>query len=202
MERIVKPPEERKKELVEMAKKLFSERGYEKTKISDITQALNVSHGLIHHYFKSKADVFDAVIDNILEDKLAIVSEAANNHKMSFNEKLEKIFTLITKQSYDQKGIFTAIYTGGNEELLYRVARRKVARFAPLLEQMIKDGHEKGELDCPNPKATAWFCMYGEFGMMNIYTEDMKLEEMIGEIKEMYARALGLKKKESIPCQN
>ena len=45
--RISKEPEERKQEIVETAMKLFCEKGYEKTSISDIAKEMNVAQGLL-----------------------------------------------------------------------------------------------------------------------------------------------------------
>ena len=41
-------------QLIEIATKLFSERGFENTPLSVICETANVSKGLIFHHFKSK----------------------------------------------------------------------------------------------------------------------------------------------------
>ena len=63
--RISKEPEERKQEIVETAMKLFCEKGYEKTSISDIAKEMNVAQGLLYRYFSSKEVLFDTVIEQI-----------------------------------------------------------------------------------------------------------------------------------------
>ena len=45
---------DKKEQLIEIATKLFSERGYENTSLSAVCEAANVSKGLISHHFKSK----------------------------------------------------------------------------------------------------------------------------------------------------
>ena len=44
--RITKEPEVRKQEILDMALKLFGEKGYEKTSIADIAKAIGVAQGL------------------------------------------------------------------------------------------------------------------------------------------------------------
>ena len=52
--RISKEPEARKQEILETAMKLFAEKGYEKTSISDIAKEIGVAQGLCYRYFPSK----------------------------------------------------------------------------------------------------------------------------------------------------
>ena len=46
---------DKREELLEIATRLFSERGYENTPLSMVCEAANVSKGLISHHFKSKS---------------------------------------------------------------------------------------------------------------------------------------------------
>ena len=49
--------EERRKAILMTALKLFVERGYHDTKITDIAEAVPMSTGLMFHYFESKEDL-------------------------------------------------------------------------------------------------------------------------------------------------
>ena len=44
--RITKEPEERKQEILDTAMRIFYEKGYEKTSITDIARAIGVAQGL------------------------------------------------------------------------------------------------------------------------------------------------------------
>ena len=191
MARNVKPPEERKREIVEMAKKLFAEQGYEKTQINDITNALNVSHGLVYHYFKSKSEVFDAVIDSLLEYGSNAVLNVVEDTSLNPEEKFRKWFSLANEQPVDMARILDDIL--GNNEMLDRIALRKVETFAPLMEKLIKEGCEKGYFNCKYPKLAASFCMYGGLGMKN-HTQDTGMEVLTDFLNDMYSRVLGINK--------
>ena len=52
--RISKDPEVRKKELIDIATKLFEERGYERVSVRDILSEVNGAPGMFYYYFKSK----------------------------------------------------------------------------------------------------------------------------------------------------
>lgn len=51
-----KPPEIRKKELIDTAAELFAEKGYEAVSIRDILEKVHGAPGMFYYYFKSKQD--------------------------------------------------------------------------------------------------------------------------------------------------
>jgi AcrR family transcriptional regulator len=55
--------DKRKTKILERTLRLFAINGFDSVTIDDITVACNCSHGLFYHYFKSKEDVFNALIE-------------------------------------------------------------------------------------------------------------------------------------------
>lgn len=53
----------RRAELLDVALRLFAERGYEATTIADISATTGTAHGLVYHYFRSKDDLLLAVLE-------------------------------------------------------------------------------------------------------------------------------------------
>ncbi|WP_438838359.1 TetR/AcrR family transcriptional regulator [Streptococcus pluranimalium] len=64
--------ERTKETILEVAANLFLTKGYEQTRISDIIGGLDgLTKGAIYHYFKSKEDIFEAVVKEIgLQNKI------------------------------------------------------------------------------------------------------------------------------------
>lgn len=56
--RITKEPEERKQEILDTAMRLFYEKGYEKTSITDIAKAIGVAPGIVLPIFSVKRSPF------------------------------------------------------------------------------------------------------------------------------------------------
>lgn len=57
-------PEQRKSQILEAAKKLFSKKGYYKTQIADIVESTNIARGTIYNYFKNKDDIFITLLED------------------------------------------------------------------------------------------------------------------------------------------
>jgi AcrR family transcriptional regulator len=79
MSRIVKPPEERRKELIGAALKLFCEKGYEQTSIRDILEAVGGEVGMFYHYFESKDEVFRLALEKYMDDFIGEVAALAGS---------------------------------------------------------------------------------------------------------------------------
>lgn len=58
VERKIREKEELKDNILKAAKKLFLERGIEKTSIRNIADEIEYSPGIIYHYFKDKNEIF------------------------------------------------------------------------------------------------------------------------------------------------
>lgn len=67
--------EKTRAEIVDSAKALFYERGYDGTTFSDIVEAAGVYRGNINYYFKTKDDILLAVIDRHREEFDALMAE-------------------------------------------------------------------------------------------------------------------------------
>lgn len=55
--------EQRRAQLIDAALDLFSERGFEATRVADIAQAAGVAQGLLYHYFPTKEALLAAIIE-------------------------------------------------------------------------------------------------------------------------------------------
>jgi AcrR family transcriptional regulator len=54
---------DRKKQILAAAVEVFAERGFHRTRVSDIAKRAGVAYGLIYHYFDSKDAVLNAVFE-------------------------------------------------------------------------------------------------------------------------------------------
>ncbi|BBY14430.1 TetR/AcrR family transcriptional regulator [Mycolicibacterium litorale] len=82
----VRPPRarmtgsERRQQLVEIAKSLFAQRGYEGTSIEEIAQRANVSKPVVYEHFGGKEGLYAVVVDREMSALLdGITSSLTNN---------------------------------------------------------------------------------------------------------------------------
>ena len=57
---------EAKERIINAAVKLFAEKGFDGTTVSEIAEQAQVNKALIYYYFKSKADILDYLVQTLL----------------------------------------------------------------------------------------------------------------------------------------
>ena len=88
-----KHPEETVQLILDVAFRLFMEKGYERTSIQDIIDRLGgLSKGAIYHHFKSKDDILMAVTDRMTAQSNQMLADIRDCGNLSGREKLKRIF--------------------------------------------------------------------------------------------------------------
>ncbi|WP_124058952.1 TetR/AcrR family transcriptional regulator [Vaginisenegalia massiliensis] len=147
--------EESRRQILEVASRLFAEKGYDNTTIQDIVKGLNgMTKGVIYHHFKSKQDIFEQILELYSEDHKAVQIEADNG--------LEKIKALllsellnVNKQSigYSGKVILSTPRMIGEQ---YRVTFEELA---PYIKTWIDEGIQDGSIKTEYPLELAELIM-------------------------------------------
>ena len=63
--------------ILDVASRLFAEKGYDKTPTSEIAQEAGVAEGTLYHHFGSKDGIFLTIFDELLEEYLAVAEALA-----------------------------------------------------------------------------------------------------------------------------
>ena len=77
---------DKRQHILEVATKLFSERGFEKTPLSAVCESANVSKGLIFHHFKNKNNLLREIFKSITE--LIVQINESKTNQLSGKERL------------------------------------------------------------------------------------------------------------------
>lgn len=141
-----KHPEETVQLILDVAFRLFLEKGYEHTSIQDIINQLGgLSKGAIYHHFKSKEEILMAVTDRMTAESNQMLAVIRDRTDLTGQEKLKTIF----KESINrpvQNDIFTAAPNFSSNprllcSLLYETIHDSAPNYIlPILEQGIADG--------------------------------------------------------------
>ena len=68
-----------REQLIEVATRLFAEKGYEDTSIEDVLAAAGVSRGALYHHFAGKDALFGAVVESVENRVMADLAAAAGD---------------------------------------------------------------------------------------------------------------------------
>ena len=84
--------EERPQEITEAALAAFAEKGYAATKVDEVAKRAGVSKGLLYLYFKTKEDLFKAVIRSFVVPKIDELTAIIDSSELSSEEFLRGPF--------------------------------------------------------------------------------------------------------------
>lgn len=56
-----------KEQILTVALKLFSKRGYEAVSVSEIAGELGITKGALYRHYKNKRDIFDSIVKRMFE---------------------------------------------------------------------------------------------------------------------------------------
>lgn len=160
MTRIVKKAEERRLEIVKAARFLFQKKEYDNTTIQDVIDYLGIAKGTIYHYFKSKEELLEAVIEDIVDETVNGLQELV---KHTGGNPLDKLQALIEAGniSDDNSEVLDHLHRPGNMAMHTRLIAATIVRMAPLYAELVAQGCEEGLFQTDNPLECAEFILTG-----------------------------------------
>lgn len=66
---------EAKERIIDASIKLFSEKGFDATRVNEIAEAANVNKALIYYYFKSKEEILDYLVNALFDSVTSLVTD-------------------------------------------------------------------------------------------------------------------------------
>jgi AcrR family transcriptional regulator len=155
--------------LLRAALKSFARRGYAGTSVQHIVGAARVSKPVLYYYFKDKAAIFEALVDEAHDERYRRMREAASLGN-TVAEKLEEIVAAIfefslVNQELMRLAFATAFAASGEVPGALR-CHEKGRRNYDFMRALIQDGQGSGELD---NRFTLDELAMGIFGQLNTY---------------------------------
>ena len=142
--------EDRPAEITEAAMKAFAEQGFAATKVADVAKRAGVSKGLLYLYFRTKEDLFKAVIRSFIAPKIDALTQTVEESQLSAEAFLRGPFLELAKSIPNSRARILArlmISEGPRHpDLVEWYWKNVVAKGLAALRTVIRRGVESGEL--------------------------------------------------------
>ena len=142
--KVIKNGEERKHEILDIAKELFIEKGYENTSIVNILEKVGIAKGTLYYYFTSKEEILDAIIDRISEKIFYKAQEISKDPSLSVQEKILGVVMSLNIEDDKEKKIVNNIHNPQNLLMHQKQFDSIIDNVVPILTKVICEGIEKG----------------------------------------------------------
>ncbi|GCE07329.1 TetR/AcrR family transcriptional regulator [Dictyobacter aurantiacus] len=155
MVRTVKEQEytQRRSAILDMVQQLIYRQGYEQMTIQDVVDELKISKGAFYHYFASKQDVLEALLERMIDEAERLLIPIVQDPALPILVKFQRFFDAINRYKTDQKTLLLEIvrvwYADDNIIVRHKSRAIGIRRMAPLFSALIRQGIEEGIMSTP-----------------------------------------------------
>jgi len=180
MSRVVKDYAVRRNEILDVAQRLMTTRGYEQMTVQNILDELGISKGAFYHYFSSKQELLEAIIARMFDMSEQMLAPIVSDPDSSALQKFERFFGSISDWKTARKDFVLALlkvwYQDDNAIVRLKLRLTMIQRITPLLAAIIHQGIREGAMTCSQPDQA------GDVALQLIYD----LSETIGLLMLAY----------------
>lgn len=158
----------RREAFVDTATRLIQSKGYEQMSVQDVLDDLDASRGAFYHYFASKAELLEAVLERMSDVVLASLAPLINDPSMPALEKFQRLFAGIAQWKNQRKELMTQLLgvwlSDDNAIVREKFRKAMVTRMVPLLAAIVEQGRREGRFavsSSDHAARSAWALMQG-----------------------------------------
>lgn len=133
--------------ILDAAREEFSIRGYEKTSVRGIAKSAGVDSALVHHYFGTKEQVFEAAVEVAFAPVLTARNTVLDGPLDEVGERMTRMIIGLWESPVTRAPLLAIVRSAVNNEIAAGVFRRLVA--SQLLRRIA------GQLDVPDAELRA-----------------------------------------------
>ncbi len=155
---------QKKKYIVETARKVFMEKGFKKVTMKDIVEACDISRGGLYLYFENTSQIFSEVLkleseetDDVFSKNIDENATAVDILLLFFKEQKKEI--LKRKDTLTQ-AIYEFYFENYNLPKKDNVLKKQFDSAVKVIEKLIEIGVENDEIVCDDYEGTARNIMY------------------------------------------
>jgi AcrR family transcriptional regulator len=181
--RISKEPEERRNEILDAAEMLFFTKGYGKTTVNDVLNAIGIAKGTFYYYFKSKEEVMDAVVMRFIDAGVVAAKRIAENQMLTVHEKLLQIIMAQKPDTESKIQMIEQFHQPDNAQIHQKSLVETILNIAPVLTEVIEQGIKENLFQTPYPKESMEFLLIASQFMFDEGIFKWQPEEIIQKIQ-------------------
>lgn len=191
-----------KTKLVDVARQLFAKMGVENTTMNDIALASKKGRRTLYTYFKSKEDIYMAVVESELDILSDMMKHVAEKDIAPEEKLMEMIYARLD-------AVKEAVYRNGTLRAEFfrdiwrveKVRKRFDAKEIILIREVLREGMEKGVFHIDDLNLTADIIHYCVKGIEVPYIRGRVGDNLNDPTRELYVNrlvlgALGMKRDE------
>lgn len=178
--RISKLPEERRQEIMDIAMRVFAEKGYEQTTMRDIAAAVGIVPGLCYRYFESKEDLFHNAVSQYVAEYCTPMIKTMKEYHQSVDELLNRAAALFIERDGKEK-YHSFFHKKENRDFNTLMTYAICEYMQPFVKEILDTLNESKILSIPDTISFSQFILYGQIAIID--DDRLSAEEKVERIK-------------------
>lgn len=137
-------PEERKNDIIDVADRLFSQRGYDATSTNDIIESAGITRGALYHHFSSKEEILDTLVERYGRRVLEAAAAVAADSSLPVKERIIRTILASNFASVGGGELIRQVHRPQNALLHEKIQKAMINGLTPILTGIIRDGIGQG----------------------------------------------------------
>jgi TetR/AcrR family transcriptional regulator, cholesterol catabolism regulator len=137
--------DERRKEILRIATKLFANKGYDGASLSDVAAEMDITKAALYHHITNKEDILKTICDEVLDKQMRETRKLVKSN-LSPRDKLRWFIREVVRGVTEDQDVMRVYFESTNSlsaEAHEKVQKQKKA-FDNVLELILKEGVKKG----------------------------------------------------------
>jgi AcrR family transcriptional regulator len=149
----------RRDAFLDVAQQLMQTKGYEQMSVQGLIDVMGTSKGAFYHYFSSKADLLDAIVERLVDAGVAQVTQGIDDPQRTALEKFESFFTGLADYKAERRelilGFMRAWLSDDNAVVRDHFRRGLVFRLQPVMTTIVQQGVAEGAFRVASPETSS-----------------------------------------------
>ncbi|MGE5123392.1 MAG: TetR/AcrR family transcriptional regulator [Acidobacteriaceae bacterium] len=148
----------RRNKILDATQRLVYTKGYEQMSIQDILAEVHISKGALYHYFVSKQDLMEGMIERMASLGLAMMTPIVEDEHLDATQKMLRLFDFAARWKTARRDTLMTLvkvwYADENSLLRQKTQEALLPRITPLITRIIRQGNDEGVFHTAFPAQT------------------------------------------------
>ncbi|MHB8062133.1 MAG: TetR/AcrR family transcriptional regulator [Ruminiclostridium sp.] len=181
--RVLKKPEERRSEILDVSEMLFSTKGYSKTTVNDILHKIGIAKGTLYYYFRSKEEVMNSIVMRFIDKEVKTAETIAADINLKTHEKISRIIMAQNQDKIYKEQIIQQLHSLGNAEMHNKSLVETILQLTPVLTGIVEQGIKEGLFKTTSPKEVVEFLLVSSQFLFDTGLFHWRPDEILQKVK-------------------
>ena len=189
----------KEQQILEAAEREFLEKGYDGARTTSIAKAADVTHAMLHYYFRTKEQLFERIIDKKMSEIVPLMTHLFGNSTLPLVKRIEEAvsihFDFVMANPDLPKFLINEVLPNKERCALFRSKIENVLYLEDNLQREVNEAAASGEVEQFNV-----LLLFQSVLSLNIFPSVMEnmIENLLGDNGQSMKEVLAQRKAENI----